>query len=686
MKTNYWLKLYVALLAILMLSCKRETPVDKGVGANARAVTAIRTFYVSSSTGNDNNTGRTPDDPFKSVKKISGMTFSPGDAILFKAGDTWSGDTVLLRPKGSGTVSNPIVIDRYGTGPAPILSITQFQNTTGGVFGVVMLSNQSNWQINNLSIIANNANPLSYSGDNTSHASISGIYVKNSPSSAMQSNISITHCAVKSFRNNNNIYTQAVLGIGFEGSFTNIVVDSNTIDSCLAGIHSNTHLHFINPSNPNYASTNITFKNNLLRDVWGNGIVIGSITNGLIERNRVIRTSWGNGACIWLTHSTNSIVQYNEVSDQSGGSQDGTAFDDDDDEGASNGDIFQYNYSHNNAHGFMLLMPAANNVTVRYNISVNDGGSSGVTKRLFALSPSNNNGLKIYNNIFYIGQGISTRILGSYGGSSSGWAIKFYNNIFFLDGGSLTAFSEAPISQSSEFKNNCFYPAASFSSATNYFSPQVNAITSNPLFAAGSNFGATLLNAAGNNVDFAAAIAAFKLQAASPCINNGFSFANNATLDFANTNITGQTPTVGAIWPVGVTAPSYYVIINRNTGKLINLQNNTGKVECTQISADSTSAQWSQELHNGYTRFKNRKTGKYMEEENKLGYEEYNVLVAPDQWSCDFSLVANGSYTRLQNRYTGKLLNTQQNLGYVETTASLPTGYWSADWSIVKRP
>ena len=129
--------------------------------------------------------------------------------------------------------------------------------------------------------------------------------------------------------------------------------------------------------------------------------------------------------------------------------------------------------------------------------------------------------------------------------------------------------------------------------------------------------------------------------------------------------------------------PSYYYLINRNNGQLLNMENSTGKVECTAGSENWWTAQWLLEYHDGYTRFKNRQTGYYMNEEHMYGYEEYSNLGNPNWWSCDYSQVTNGSYIRLQNRYTGKIVNNENNLGYAQSTASLPTSYWSGDWILV---
>jgi hypothetical protein len=81
------------------------------------------TYYVSQSSGNDAWDGLAASHdgthgPWKSLAKAS-QTYSPGDSIRLKCGDTWANDT--LRPTGSGEPDNPITIATYGTGSKPIL-------------------------------------------------------------------------------------------------------------------------------------------------------------------------------------------------------------------------------------------------------------------------------------------------------------------------------------------------------------------------------------------------------------------------------------------------------------------------------------------------------------------------------------------------------------------------------------
>jgi hypothetical protein len=78
------------------------------------------TYYVSFSDGNDYNNGLSMATPWKTLARVTGTTFLPGDNILLKCGDTWTGQTLLLN--GNGTASNPIVLSSYGTGNKPVIS------------------------------------------------------------------------------------------------------------------------------------------------------------------------------------------------------------------------------------------------------------------------------------------------------------------------------------------------------------------------------------------------------------------------------------------------------------------------------------------------------------------------------------------------------------------------------------
>lgn len=105
------------------------------------------------------------------------------------------------------------------------------------------------------------------------------------------------------------------------------------------------------------------------------------------------------------------------------GMNDGMAFDAD---FGTRGALFQYNYSHDNEGGFLLLCGACGGgantagTVARYNLSVNDG-----SRILYAVGDA---AAQILNNTFYMGAGSTTSVVESSGGAST---TLWSNNIFY---------------------------------------------------------------------------------------------------------------------------------------------------------------------------------------------------------------------------------------------------------------
>ncbi|MBK9282727.1 MAG: discoidin domain-containing protein [Sphingobacteriaceae bacterium] len=86
------------------------------------------TYYVSSSQGNDSNSGTSENSPWKTIGKLNSRSFNPGDNILFKRGDQWAGSELII--KNSGTSENRIIFSAYGNGKKPILTLKAEINKT----------------------------------------------------------------------------------------------------------------------------------------------------------------------------------------------------------------------------------------------------------------------------------------------------------------------------------------------------------------------------------------------------------------------------------------------------------------------------------------------------------------------------------------------------------------------------
>jgi hypothetical protein len=209
---------------------------------------------------------------------------------------------------------------------------------------------------------------------------------------------------------------------------------------------------------------NVYIRGNYIDTVAGDGIVLSSILasgESVVEHN-IIKdscasptTATANYAACWAYIAKNSVFQYNEAYGTLYGYQDGEAWDIDN---SCDKVIYQYNYSHHNSGGAILFMSGITDGVFRYNISANDGASTRYMAQVADGSGANpvsssansytawsggqtifhytnqttsasRNIPLIYNNTFYIGDGITCGIFGHNGSSSVNKYVRFYNNI-----------------------------------------------------------------------------------------------------------------------------------------------------------------------------------------------------------------------------------------------------------------
>jgi len=470
-----------------------------------RAAQVVGNSYYIDPNGNDSNSGTSTTAAWKTIAKVNSQTFMPGDQLFFKCGGSWTGNLVL---NGSGSASAPIVVNKYGSGSNPVIN----GGGTANGSAAILLQNVSYWQLNNLEIT--NTVPATF------QYAVFGIFVNNTSTGAM-TNIDIESCYVHDVNSTgvgNANYSKGSGGIWFNGLINNILVQNNIIDNCaIEGLRTSS----------NTQASNVVFNNNTVENIYGDGIVLHGVTGGSKITNNIVynvcTSSAANFAAIWTYASTQTVVSGNEVYGIQGGGNDGEAFDADI---STNGDIFEYNYTHDNNRGFMLFMPNATNIIVRFNISANDvkGGS-----KLFNFTATGSSNM-VYNNVFYLTNNIAYVF-------ETGLNGTFSNNILCITG-SFTNFSQNAMTSSAVLDNNLFYPAPSTpqmsnsSHAGNIYS--YNPQSDNPKFVNAAAYGIGRSTAAG-----------FKLSSSSPCINAGTAITGNGGYDFFGTALTG-TPDIGA--------------------------------------------------------------------------------------------------------------------------------------------
>lgn len=104
--------LALALTATTVFAAAPATASAAGDGENDHGIGSGTTYYVSSENGNDENSGTSEDQAFKTLDKINEITLKPGDRVLLEKGSVFNNQ--YLHIKGSGTEDQYIEVSTYG--------------------------------------------------------------------------------------------------------------------------------------------------------------------------------------------------------------------------------------------------------------------------------------------------------------------------------------------------------------------------------------------------------------------------------------------------------------------------------------------------------------------------------------------------------------------------------------------
>ena len=394
-------------------------------------------YYIDSEGGNDSNTGFSPAQAWKTLDAVNGKSFQPGNQILFKAGTRYTGQLAL---KGSGAMigdkAQPIIVGMYGQGPKPRI------DGQGQALHTLLLRNADYWEIRDLEITNHGPTPV---------PERTGVHILCDGYGTMHG----IHISALSVHDVNGDLDKRREGCGifFESRGGNdSCFDDLTIENCHVvrtdrnGICQRT----LGPTH----STHVAIRGNLLEDIGGDGIKLWGSDGGIVEHNTLLggRMRCADAAAgMWPFASDHCIFQFNEVSRMKG-TLDGEGFDSD---YLCHGNIFQYNYSHDNDGGFMLICAPGNSycqgTIIRYNISQNDGIH---TSRIFHFGGNSSDTL-IYNNLIFVGakQDVPMLNFTEWSGGSA-HNTSFFNNIFYVEGSVSYKWGK---STDNVFDNNVFY-------------------------------------------------------------------------------------------------------------------------------------------------------------------------------------------------------------------------------------
>ena len=567
-------RILAAMMAFVMiLSC---VPVLQAQATEIAPTASGTTYYVSSLHGAEGNSGTSESAPFASLLKINEITLQPGDRVLLERGSVFVDE--YLHVKGSGSAEAPIVIDVYGdeNQPKPLIqtngkgvwyqdygkSLDNVNHVNkGNVSSCILLYDVEYIEISNIAM-TNEGNfaqgevyNSAYRMDRTGVAGVAEnigtvdhIYLRNLDIRNVQGNVYNKHMC------NGGIYfvchqaDDASTGVA---RYDDVLIEGCRLDEVNRwGIAVGYTAYWDKiPYGPSidpeicktYGSTNVVIRSNYLTNVGGDGITTMYCSEPLIEYNVVdgycqditneIYVYEGNrggqvAAGIWPWMCKTAVFQYNECY-SSTYNQDAQAWDADWGDNA----IYQYNYSCNNAGGaIMFCGQHACNTVFRYNISQND--LSGVLN--LAGSPNG----EIYNNVFYIKEGVKINRDGMSGGRGN----TISNNIFYYAGSTPASAALGNWNAiTAEWCNNIYYNYATIPA-------DAHAITADPLFVDPGK-GPTGAQASGLVHDISA-FEGYKLQLNSPAINAGVPIEDidiypNSGLDFFGNKL-DLIPDIGA--------------------------------------------------------------------------------------------------------------------------------------------
>ena len=335
-------------------------------------------YYVDSVSGNDSFDGLSPEKAIATTQKAGELNLLPGDKLLFHCGQTFEG---VLDITACGTPENPIIVSTYGSGGKPEIKAKSADHAVG-ILG-------DGIEINGLSITNTDGGKLGILVRYANTGAAKHIYISNchihdvlytSHESHETGGITVVTSReapswYEDFRiENNHIINVERSGIFFSGFWYNRY---GALNWCCND--------YIDDEHGWYPHKDIYVAGNLIEYPGGDGIVVIGAIKPLIEHNRVFHANWhaenkGASAGIWPMSCNGAVVQYNEVAythHPRGG--DGMAYDVDQ---CSRDTIVQYNYSHHNEGGFLLICNfikneegryiSHHNTIVRNNVSIND--------------------------------------------------------------------------------------------------------------------------------------------------------------------------------------------------------------------------------------------------------------------------------------------------------------------------
>ena len=230
---------------------------------------SAQNYYISSSLGSDQNNGLSIQTPLKSIEKLNSMNFNAGDSIYFKSGDYWEG---MFWVKGSGTLTEPIVIDVYGGNTKPIINGFGYQAS-------VLIFNDQHIHINGLELY-NSADHFDSASTTTISAQTPNLF-SNGPNSSWT-----------------NVYTACVIGDGNNGAQQTFIINVTNLP----------------PQGVNYrVARTVANQNWYFAPLQALSLGLNTITVNSVSFDRTVKFQFSNGAVEFSTITLNGDSIYQGV-------------------------------------------------------------------------------------------------------------------------------------------------------------------------------------------------------------------------------------------------------------------------------------------------------------------------------------------------------------------------------------
>ena len=510
----------------LLLAGTTVASMMPAVSVKAEGNTATgTTYYVDSKEGKNSNDGTAENKAFQTLDKVNELNLEPGDTVLLKKGSVFEDQALKFTKEDSGTVEAPVKISTYGEGSRPQINTNghglwelnygtpldnQNHKWKGTVSSSILIEDAEYLEIEGLEL----TNDRNSATDTEKDKAYNDAYAmdRTGVAGVAKDNGTVDHIVL------NDLYIHNVTGNVYNKHMTNggiyfiVAKPTNEGETGIARYNDiqirNCSLDTVNrwgiavgytyqwrqfttgalsdATMAKYASSNVVIENNYLNHVGGDAITTMYLDRPLVQYNvsenaaEQINTKdysqqqpsldangnengkqWVNAgrvaAAIWPWKCKNAIFQYNEcfrTLHASDGNGDGQPWDADYGDGTN----YQYNYSHGNtASTIMFCGPESINNTFRYNISQYED--------MGPLDPAGNSGnCQVYNNTFYIKEGLNTIWHRSHG---NGGPVDMENNIFYFAGNTPVAVNDWNPSGNKTYSNNLYYNVSTYPNDAN---------------------------------------------------------------------------------------------------------------------------------------------------------------------------------------------------------------------------